>query len=53
MEDVDFSVLEEGRYPNLVAAGRRPPGPDDGFEFALNTLLDGLELRLRRRRPRR
>jgi AcrR family transcriptional regulator len=53
VKDVDFSVLEQSRYPNLVAAGRRRGEGDDGFEFALDVLLDGLELRLRRGRYKR
>ena len=52
MQGVDFRLLDERLYPHLVAAGARPDR-DDGFEFALHTLLDGLEVRLRRqaRRP--
>jgi hypothetical protein len=47
MQGVDFGLLDGHLYPHLVAAGVRPDR-DDGFEFALDTLLDGLEVRLRR-----
>jgi hypothetical protein len=46
VREVDFSVLDAGLYPHLVAAGVRPPACDDGFDFAVDRLLDGLELRL-------
>ncbi len=46
LRDVDFAVLKASRYPNLVAAGAaRRDG--DGLMYALGTLLDGLEVRLR------
>lgn len=47
LQGVDFGLLDERLYPHLVAAGRRPDG-GDGFEFTLETLLDGLEFRLHR-----
>lgn len=46
LHDVDFTAINPSHYPNLVAAGVRRPNPDGGIEFALNTLLDGLERRL-------
>jgi AcrR family transcriptional regulator len=46
LQDVDFTAMNPNQYPNLAAAGVRPPDPSRGIEFALNTLLDGLELRL-------
>jgi AcrR family transcriptional regulator len=46
--EVDFSALKPSSYPNLVAAGQRQPDRHDDVEFALETLLDGLELRLGR-----
>jgi AcrR family transcriptional regulator len=49
VRDVDFSKLDQTRYPNLVASGQRRAERDDGFEIALHRLLDGLELGLRRR----
>jgi AcrR family transcriptional regulator len=52
MQGVDFGVLDGRLYPHLVAAGVRSDH-DDGFEFALDTLLDGLEVRLRRHGPAR
>jgi len=45
--EVDFGTLDQGRYPHLVASGARQPGGDT-LGFALDTLLDGLEVRLRR-----
>jgi AcrR family transcriptional regulator len=50
VQAVDFSVLKPDLYPHLVAAGGRPDN-DASFAFALDILLDGLELRLSRRKP--
>jgi len=47
VRDIDFGTLHQGRYPHLVAAGARQPGGDT-LGYALDTLLDGLEVRLRR-----
>ena len=47
VQGVDFGLLDDRLYPHLVAAGGRPDR-DDGLDFALDTLLDGLEVRLRR-----
>jgi hypothetical protein len=51
LRDIDVALLDPRRFPNLVAAGTRQTDSDnDGFNFALEALLDGLELRLERRR---
>ena len=48
VRDVDFGTLDQSRYPNLAAAaGARRLGGDT-LDYALDTLLDGLEVRLRR-----
>jgi AcrR family transcriptional regulator len=46
LQDVDFTSMDPNQYPNLAAAGVRRPETGRRIEFALNTLLDGLELRL-------